>query len=190
MTGAEAPERVRLFVALELPEDVRDALIRWRGRLPVGDSGLRVIAREDLHATLCFLGWRWSNEIEAIGAACAVLAARPTPRLRLGEGTWLPPRRPRVLAISLEDDTGSLAALQAALSGTLAAGGWYEPEKRPYLGHVTVARAARGFRAPGAALPAPRALEFHASRVRLYRSRLLRSGARYEPLATIELSAA
>jgi 2'-5' RNA ligase len=95
-----------------------------------------------------------------------------------------------VLAVSLNDDWRDLATLQAALSDTLAAGGWYEPEKRPYLGHVTVARAARGFRAPKAALPAPPALEFRAPRVTLYRSRLLRSGARYEPLTTVELGGA
>ena len=188
MSDVQAPERVRLFVALELPENVRETLIRWRERVPGGASGLRPIVREHLHATLCFLGWRSSDEIEAIGSACDVVAARPDPLLRLGHGIWLPARRPRVLAVSLEDESGSLAALHAALSETLAAGGWYEPEKRPYLGHVTVARAAGGFRARKAELPTPPALEFRARRVTLYRSRLLRSGARYEPLAAVELS--
>jgi 2'-5' RNA ligase len=188
VTSTHAPERVRLFVALELPENARDAVVRWRGRLP--GEGLRTIARDHLHATLCFLGWRSADEIEAIGAACEVLAPRPAPALRLGKAIWLPPRRPRVLALSLGDDSGSLTALQAALSETLAAGGWYEPEKRPYLGHVTVARAGGGFRAPRAEPPAPPALDFTASRVTLYRSRLTRSGARYEPLATVELSTA
>jgi 2'-5' RNA ligase len=188
VSDPEASERVRLFVALELPESARDAIVRWCDRLPGGGNRLRLIGRAHLHATLCFLGWRSSDEIDAIGAACAVVAARPASLLRLGEGIWLPPRRPRVLAISLHDDSGSLAALQAALSETLAAGGWYESEKRPYLGHVTVARARRGFRAPEAELPTPPALGFRASRVTLYRSRLVRSGARYEPLATVGLS--
>jgi 2'-5' RNA ligase len=188
VTSTQAPERVRLFVALEFPENVRDALDRWRGRLR--GEGLRTIAREHLHATLCFIGWRSAEEIEAIGAACEVLAARPAPALRLGEAIWLPPRRPRVLAVCLDDDSRSLTTLQAALSETLAAGGWYEPEKRPYVGHVTVARAGRGFRAPRAELPAPPPLAFEASRVTLYRSRLMHSGARYEPLASVELSTA
>jgi RNA 2',3'-cyclic 3'-phosphodiesterase len=188
VSGVEAPERVRLFVALELPENVREALTRWRERVPEGSRDLRLIAREHLHATLCFLGWQSSDQVAAIGEACRVVAAQPAPPLRIGEAIWLPPRRPRVLAISLEDDTGSLATLQAALSETLADGGWYEPEKRRYLGHVTVARAGRGVRAPKAELCALPPLEFRACRVTMYRSRLLRSGARYEPLSTIELS--
>jgi 2'-5' RNA ligase len=116
--------------------------------------------------------------------------SRPAPELRLGEGIWLPPRRPRVLAVSLGDRSAALVGLQAALSDALAQGGWYQPEKRPYLGHVTVARAARGFRQPRAPLPPSPGLAFTASSVTLYRSRLLRSGARYEPLARVELSTA
>jgi 2'-5' RNA ligase len=183
-------ERVRLFVALELPDDAREHLVKWRRRLPDGGRGLRPIDSENLHATLCFLGWRSSEEIGAIRAACFVAGSRPAPELRLGEGIWLPPRRPRVLAVALRDESGALVGLQAVLSDALARGGWYEPEKRPYLGHVTVARAARGFRQPRAALPPSPGLAFSASNVTLYRSRLLRSGARYEPLARVQLSTA
>jgi len=190
LTGEQPPgdERVRLFVALELPDDARETLVRWRGRVPGGAERLRLIASDDLHATLCFLGWRSAGDISAIRDTCNVVAGRTAPELVLGEAIWLPPRRPRVLAVSLQDRSGSLAAVQSALSEALAAGGWYEPEKRAHLAHVTVARAGRGFRTPRGELPAPPALEFRASRVTLYRSRLLRTGARYEPLGAVELS--
>lgn len=187
--GAPDPEeRVRLFVALELPEDVRDALARWQARAVQGVAGARAIAREDLHVTLCFLGWRRQREIEAIRDACAVLSAYAAPELRVGQGVWLPPRRPRVLAVELGDGAGALARAQAALSGVLAAGGWYQPEKRAYLAHVTVARMAKGARVPRRKLPDTPELSFSAPHVSLYRSRLLRSGARYEPLTSVELS--
>ncbi len=149
---------------------------------------MRVIARADLHATLCFLGWRSQEEIDAIGDACGVLAAYAAPELRIGEATWLPPRQPRVLAVELQDPTGALAREQAVLSEVLAAGGWYRPEKRPYLAHVTVARLGRGTRVRRRPLPDLPALSFRATRVTLYRSRLLRSGARYEPLDSVELA--
>jgi 2'-5' RNA ligase len=93
-----------------------------------------------------------------------------------------------VLAVDLVDPSGALTRVQATLSQTLAAGGWYEPERRPYLAHVTVARVARGARAPRAPLPPVATLEFHAARVTLYRSRLFRAGAQYERLATIDLN--
>jgi 2'-5' RNA ligase len=181
-------ERVRLFVALELPEVARDGLGRWRTRALQGLDGVRAIAREDLHATMCFLGWRSEAEIETIGDACSVLAAYPAPELTVGEATWLPPRHPRVLAVELQDPSGALARAQAVLSDVLEAGGWYRPEKRSYLAHVTVARVGRGTHLRRRSLPDPPELSFRATQVSLYRSRLLRSGARYEPLGSVELA--
>jgi 2'-5' RNA ligase len=94
-----------------------------------------------------------------------------------------------VLAVELHDRDGTLTRAQARLSEVLAAGGWYEPEKRPYLPHITVARVAGGGRASGDLPPSPVAPDFHAAMVVLYRSRLLRSGARYEAISTVELRA-
>jgi len=58
------PAKERLFVALELPEDVRVALVAWRPR----DGGLRPVAAESLHVTLAFLGWREAADADMIGA--------------------------------------------------------------------------------------------------------------------------
>ena len=189
MTG----ERARLFVALELPDGVREALGRWRERA-LGDAaeGVRPVRREDLHVTLCFLGWQDTGEVDAIGRACAVTRGRGAVELALGEPALLPRRRPRVLAAELEDVRGSLADVQEALSRALEAGGFYEPEVRPFYGHVTVARVGRGGRIPRSALlaDAPDALRFRSSTVVLYRSHLHRGGARYEALERIELGGA
>jgi 2'-5' RNA ligase len=189
--GADSPgsgERVRLFVALELPLEVRDTLVRWRARLPSGVQSMRPIAPEDLHATLCFLGSQPADEVAQIADSLGVLGAAGAPGLALGEAIWLPPRRPRVLAVSLRDEGGALAAIQSALAQTLAAGGWYEPETRSYLAHVSVARAGRGAPVRRASIATPPETGFHARRVTLYRSRLRRSGASYEALASVELA--
>jgi 2'-5' RNA ligase len=178
-------ERVRLFVALELPLQVRDALVSWRSQAAGGAGGLRLIAPEDLHVTLCFLGWREASETAAIEEACAQTVADHTPpsELELGPAVWLPPRRPRVLAVELIDDGGTVAGLQSALSSVLEQGGWYVPEKRPFRPHVTVARVGRGGRAPRDELAAPPGPGFAAAGVTLFRSRLSPGGARYEALA-------
>ena len=177
-------ERVRLFVALDLPEPVRAALLEWRAaQAPL--QGLRLTSPAALHATLCFPGWRPTEEIAPVAESCATATGGcERPRLRLGESLWLPPRRPRVLSVALEDPTGVLGRLQASLSAALSKGGWYEPESRPYLAHVTVARMPARSRVRAVELPSPRALEFNAPSVTLYRSRLERGGARYEALAT------
>jgi len=190
--GSGRPERARLFVALDLPADVREALQEWRRAALAGGEGVRPIALQDLHVTLCFLGWRAIGDLGAIAAACAVVRGRGAVELRLGEPVALPRRRPRVLAMALEDTDAELASAQAALSDALHAGGFYEPEERPFYGHVTVARAGRRARIPRTALLAspPPDLRFHATDVVLYRSHLRRSGASYEPLERIALGSA
>jgi 2'-5' RNA ligase len=78
--------------------------------------------------------------------------------------------------------------MQSAVSDALARGGWYTPEKRQFLPHVTVARVPTRARVRPIELPKLPALPFLAPAVTLYRSRLQRSGARYEPLASVALS--
>jgi RNA 2',3'-cyclic 3'-phosphodiesterase len=186
--------RLRLFVALALPDRIREALVRWRRRLDARrDQTLRPVSPEALHVTLCFLGWQPESAVDGIAAACQVVAAEPPLLLALGDVVWLPPRQPRVLAVELSDAEGALARLQGALSAALATGGWYQAEKRPYLAHVTVARVGgRGFVGRGGSgasqPPGPSRLEFRGSEVVLYRSRLSRSGAQYEALARVPLS--
>jgi RNA 2',3'-cyclic 3'-phosphodiesterase len=185
------PEHARLFVALELPGDVRATLSDW-GRAQLTDvARLRRVRTESLHVTLCFLGAQPVSAMAGITAACQVAASLPAVALSLGETLWLPQRRPRVLAVSLADEQRRLAALQSELSAALHAGGFYEPERRPFLGHVTVARVASGTRQRPLEVPPPPALHFDATGVTLYRSWLGSGpGGRggYEALSTVALA--
>jgi RNA 2',3'-cyclic 3'-phosphodiesterase len=183
-------ERARLFVALELPASARDILARWRASTLRDLPALRAVPVEHLHATLCFLGSRPASQIDAIAGACGVVAGEPAVEPQLGEPVWLPARRPRVLAVRLVDTGGAVARLQATLSSALVAGGWYGPESRPFLAHVTVARVAKDARIRTPELEPPPAVDVHCTRVTLYRSRLGSSGARYEPLSVVELGSA
>jgi RNA 2',3'-cyclic 3'-phosphodiesterase len=186
-----ADRRLRLFVALELPGAVRGALAEGGARVPARLPGVRAVPEQSLHVTLCFLGAIDAGEVDALAAACAVaLAGAGGPlALSLAEPVWLAPRRPRVLAVGLDDRRGELARLQAALAAALAGGGWYELERRPFLAHVTVARVRRGALHHGPELGgAPEPAGFTADRVSLYRSHTGAGGARYEALATIRLS--
>jgi 2'-5' RNA ligase len=186
-------EKIRLFVALELPPAVREALVEWRLEAVRGLDGLRLIRPEDLHVTLCFLGWQPGDQLAAISAATATASAAAAERpldLTVGPPVWLPPRRPRVLAVDLADAEGWLASLQAALSEGLAAGGWYRPEQRPFRAHVTVARVARGARIRAGELPAAPELRFGPGQLTLFRSQLSRAGAHYEAVARVAVGVA
>ena len=180
-------ERARLFVALELPAEARDALVAWRREAAPERAALRLIAREYLHVTLCFLGWQDVGQIGRIGDACGVVEQLGAAALALSEAIWLPPRRPRVLAVRLADPDGTVGPVQASLSDALEAGGWYVPEKRPFLPHVTVARVPGGSRVHAQVVPAPPAIGFRADELTLYRSHLAHAGARYEPLRRMAL---
>lgn len=182
-------ERARLFVSLELPAVVRTALHQWRSERLDGIPGVRLPEPESLHITLCFLGSQSVEQIDAIAEGCAVLAGRPRPVLSLGAALWLPPRRPRVVAIGLEDRQQGLATLQSQLASALQAGGWYEPEMRQFRAHVTLARASKNARLAKVELPAPVPISFVGSTVALMRSHTGRGGARYERLSEVALAA-
>jgi RNA 2',3'-cyclic 3'-phosphodiesterase len=189
-SATSRPPMARLFVALELPAAPREALARWRAEVVAQVPGLRAVRPEDLHATLCFLGSRPESEIDQIAAVCGVVAGEPVADSGFGEVLWLPARRPRVLTVSLSDPDGTIARIQSVLSGALVAGGWYAPESRPFLAHVTVARVRHDARVRPVELPAPPASAVRCSHVTLYRSRLSSAGARYESLGAVELGSA
>jgi RNA 2',3'-cyclic 3'-phosphodiesterase len=180
----------RLFLALDLPERIRRRLGGWAREHVQPRPELRAVPPRNLHVTLCFLGWRAEEDIESL-AELAGACAGPVPDLSLGAAEWLPPRRPRVLAVDLRDAAGALDALQRDLVQTLAARAGYRPEKRPFHSHVTIARVRTGARVDAqdrASLPSlPPAEKFAGSALTLYRSRLARSGASYEPVARIAL---
>jgi 2'-5' RNA ligase len=175
----ETPAKARLFVALDLPASAREALV-----FPA-DPALRPVAAEALHVTLAFLGHLAESSIpEVEAAAFASIGGLAAPRLSATAWKAIPPRRPRLIAVDLADEGDRCAGLASAVQGSLAASSLYEPEKRPFWPHVTVARVRAHARAPslkGVAPPPSKA--FVASDVVLYRSRLARSGATYEALA-------
>ena len=188
MTGSSSPS-VRLFVALDLPDVLRGHLLGWGAHALSDIPGVRLQRPEAMHVTLCFLGEQPVEDVEAIaGAMRAAVARRSALRLTPGAPIWLPARRPRVAAIEVADAGGDLAVLQADVSAGLAGGGWYEPERRPFLAHVTVARIGRnGPQQPPAPATPPPAVSATARSVSLYRSHTGASGARYEAVVTVEL---
>ena len=137
--------------------------------------------------TLAFLGHRPEDEIEPIGEATAACAA-PVGGLSVEDAAWLPPRRPRVLAVDLADGEGACGRLQACVSEALAALGAFTPEKRAFRPHVTVARVRKGARVATELPDLPGAGTFAATWLTLYRSRLSPQGARYEPLSRTPLA--
>ncbi len=183
--------RLRLFVALELPRAVLEPLIDWRERALGAMPDARLVAGGSLHVTLVFLGYQYERDVERIAELCFGQPAGGF-ELRASGIDGVPPRRPRLYALGLEDAGGALGAWQGRLSERLHAAGLYEPEKRPFWAHVTLARGRRNRALPRLdeppALPEELTQPFVPERATLYRSTLTPRGAVYDALAGMELS--
>jgi 2'-5' RNA ligase len=175
----EGDERIRLFCALCLPDEVVDSLVAWQS---ANLRDVRVVPPGNLHVTLAFLGHRPRAEAEHVVAdlRAAATAARP---LRFAVTAY---RETRSVGMLLCDDEDGAGALMAAdLHARLAARGVYRPERRRWLPHVTVARFRR---APGLRPPLPPVRTFVPSDAAAYLSRLGPGGAQYEVLESVSLS--
>jgi 2'-5' RNA ligase len=135
-----------------------------------------------------FIGHRAEEEMPAIAEAVVGAVDGLAPAVLRPLRVVPVPKRgpPRLFALDLDDAGGRAGQVQAAVSGALQAGGWHEPERRPFWPHITLARVRRGVR-PDPLLADPPSWELQASEVTLYRSHLSPRGARYEPMARASL---
>lgn len=189
----EKSKRLRLFVALDLPDHVRAGIAAW-GRENLTDLALRPVAEESLHITLAFLGSRDPEEVESI-AEVVRASGGPAPEIVLGQPQQRPLRgRAKVYALPVASE--GTKALQAGLVSKLADAQLYEAEGPPFWPHVTVARvrSERGRKRrpmlvekPPKPIPQELMQACRAVRLSFYRSELQPEGARYVPLAQVEL---
>jgi 2'-5' RNA ligase len=172
----ESDERLRLFLALQLPGDVEVELAEWgRSRL----RGGRVL--ETFHVTLAFLGARPRGELEGI---LGVLrrAAAATDAISLSPLRYRETRS--VGMVVLDDRSGEATRFAGRVHAGLEERGVYRREARPWLPHVTVIR----FRErPRLAPPLPDIGAFAPSGAAAFLSRLHPKGARYEVLESCPL---
>lgn len=198
MSEPQTKQRLRIFCAVELPEDVR-------ARIAAHVAGLREATQpslkisweraEKLHLTLKFLGEVEAERVEALTRA-ANRAAGVGGRfeLSLRETGAFPSRgNPRVLWLGLHDDTGRLAQLQARLEAECEREN-FPREERAFRPHITIAR----IRTPNAAARHVAALHrevefapatFNVGEFVIMQSRLGAGGSQYTPLSRHELKA-
>ena len=179
---------LRLFVAVDVPHEVRlaigAAIEPFRASFPKA----RWVPAENWHVTLKFLGRTWPRLVDWVDEQVRdVAASHDGFRVRVsGLGAFPSARRARVVWAGLDDPSNRLAEIALALDAAMARE--FEGEKRAFTPHLTVARSD-----PPIALPAdfenvPVTSEpFAIDRLVLYRSHLRRPAPRYEPLETFRL---
>ena len=137
-----ADERVRCFVAIELPAEARQCIGGLvAGLREAGVRGLRPVNAQGVHLTLKFLGDVSMSTVGDVSAALegAAAEARPFDLELRGVGGFPDLRRPRVLWVGIGGDLEALQRLYEAVEEALAPLG-FPPEGRTFTPHLTLAR--------------------------------------------------
>jgi 2'-5' RNA ligase len=193
---ADESKGLRLFVALELPEDVRQVLGDVQELLRnAGAARLRWVRPEGIHLTLKFLGNVAEHRVATVENALAGAIEPFELELQPSGVGGFGGRRLRVVWIGLDGHMERLAAFATRIDEALGNVG-FERERRPFAAHLTLARVPdevsgderarldgliKAFEAP--LVPS---MQFH--EVSLMRSILGPGGARYERLASFPRS--
>ncbi len=133
----------RLFIAIEIPSDVRyrikQHIDRLRRELP--DVRASWTREENLHLTLKFLGDTPVGKAEALSQAVQLAANTLSPfELVVGGCGAFPPRgKPNVLWIGIDDPSAKLGKLHQNLEDECARVGFAQDE-RAFHPHLTIAR--------------------------------------------------
>lgn len=189
--------RLRLFVAISLPDHVRQAITAAQEELRklVSPTAIRWTNPGQFHLTLKFLGDVPAGQVGALQAAlqpiCA--AAHVLSLCAQGVGFFPDERSPRVIWAGINEETGGLADLQKRIEGGVQP---FAPGQGTgkFSGHVTLGRV-KFLKRPEAGKLADYARslsqrqfgEWTAKEVELIQSDLLPSGARHSVLMAVPL---
>jgi 2'-5' RNA ligase len=182
----------RLFIAADVPDDVKDELDTAVAPLRVRVPAARWTRQDGWHVTLKFLGNTWPRLIEEVRAAVATAASEATAfESSLTEiGVFASPARTRVVWAGLADPDDRFATIARRLDELLEDS--FVPEKRELTPHLTLARInpprdIREFAPELLGLPVA-SRTFPVDQLVLYRSHLSPRGASYEALERAPLS--
>lgn len=187
---------LRAFIAVELPPALKDALGEVQQAMKGAGAEARWVRAQSIHLTLKFLGDIPSKMVPVVREAMETSAeGTSTFEVRVaGTGAFPNERRPRVLWVGLEEPTGALLELQKKLEAALTPLG-FEPEGRPFKGHLTLGRIKSPPRGGGIvkALVSQKDVDLgkiSVDKIVLYQSTLKPSGAVYKSLEEVALSKA
>lgn len=195
----EVTSTLRLFVAVDMPPDVKRTIILTIEGLQrtLAMPSLRWVRPEGIHATLEFLGATPEERLPEIKRALAGCAgdAAPFDLTPLGVGSFGGRGSLRVVWIGLGGDGGALSDLAEGVEGSLEPLG-FPRDQRGFNAHLTLARVPDD--APRAdrerlhdvltRFNAPSFPTFRVAEFVLMQSVLGQGGTHYRPLATFPLT--
>ncbi|MSM39645.1 MAG: RNA 2',3'-cyclic phosphodiesterase [Geobacter sp.] len=175
----------RLFVAIDLPEEMKRAVADLRGEL----RGAKWVGAEQLHLTLRFIGDADDLLLKGIAEGLAGIACNCFPLGLKGIGYFPPRGAPRVLWVGLKAGAQFLTLQHEVEQACRAVG--ILPDERPFSPHITIARLKETTPAQVAAYTAQhggfQSEPFKVTEFHLYESVLGREGATHTRARTYPL---
>ena len=184
-------EKVRCFIAIELSQEIREALGQIEDELRKTISGVKWVKPDNIHLTLKFLGHIEKETVEQIKEILNQVAAQIKPfKMKLSSpGVFPSPTRPRVIWIGIDEENKESSHLANLIEERLATLG-IEKESRAFHAHLTLARVKflkdkSSVKNAFASLKVPQT-EMTASKIALFQSTLTREGSIYTILREAE----
>lgn len=185
---------LRLFVALDVPEQIKNTVSEGLKAAKERMEGIRWVKPENIHLTLKFIGGYEEEKLDKlVGEIHKIAQGTPGFRARLGGcGAFPSPARARVIWVDMREGGEEAAVIARSINSRLGKLG-VGKEKRPFRGHLTLGRLKRPKDCSGILEIMEEELEgladmpFDVREVVLYRSVLSPQGPTYIPLRSIEL---
>ena len=180
---------MRIFIGLDIPEEVRSRIGEYMESVRELAPDARWVRTESLHVTLKFIGESAESRVEAVAETLKQIKVPPFEIAFKNVGFFPTPRSARVFWIGIHASE-ALPQLAATIEQKLEKLG-IAKEAKPYKPHLTLARAPMGkgagkcFQRLQQQLEPDGFLQFGTMTAReffLYKSQLLRGGARYTKL--------
>jgi 2'-5' RNA ligase len=135
-------EQIRSFIAIELPEEVRQGLARLRNGLQRDEHRfVKWVDPDGIHLTLKFLGNIPARRVKEVTQAMegATQGISPFHLQISGLGVFPSLTRVRVFWVGIGGEMDKLSRLQQNIDSALGALG-FAREERPFVPHLTLAR--------------------------------------------------
>ena len=142
-----SPQTIRAFIAIELPQNVKQELGQVSKTLAAQllSRSVRWVQPANMHLTLRFLGDTAVSRLPRLAQALDDLVTKHSSfQLQLNRvGCFPNPKRPRVIWIGVNGAEAILLAIKRELDERLVPLGW-ATEDKPFHAHLTIGRVGNG----------------------------------------------
>ncbi|KPK97044.1 MAG: hypothetical protein AMJ95_11240 [Omnitrophica WOR_2 bacterium SM23_72] len=186
---------MRTFIAIELPEEIKESLARLQDRLKQSQADVKWVKPQNIHLTLKFLGEINEEQLEKITRALEqVCLNRRCFQMCLSTvGAFPKVNFPRVIWVGVEKGASETSEIATDLEEKVSMVE-VPKEKRPFSSHITIGRVRSNFNKDKLVndlktIGSLEGKEFAVTKLTLFKSTLTPTGPVYEALKTASLQA-